>query len=561
MSKGYPAPPLTGTKVLTTTTGVVDWVNAGSGTDTLDGLAKTDGNFAVANGTAWVAESGATARASLGVAIGSDVQAFGAVLDDFNTVGQVPGNNYIAIGTAAGVLEWATGDAMRSSLGLALGSQAQDWGEELDDLINAGPVTGDSYFLVGTGVGTLAWETTTTARTSIGLGTGDTPQFTGIATGTPGFTPGGVINHFAGGTSIVDAKLTVYNEAQGGFTFFRYSTSYATLNSQIACSINTTNAAFAGNNISGGSFATDFNAIATDGTSTVRVRFGRASTTTGSKFYQFFGQGTTLEHHIAEAGDDSYLCNGGNFLAVGHNSPSYQLDVKDTVAAGFVANVENLATDSTADGLRIAVGATAANTGNLLIEFIDGTSSIGSVAGDGTGVSYNVTSDGDLKEGVSPATGSLARVRSWPVSQYTWRANGRRVDAGFVAQSLAEHRPDAVFDPTERNATRRCVTYDLVFEVDESGEDEEESRFVEHTKPIVACAHIDEIAALESRRNVRNLKHRALQRGDKGWMNWGYAPGQLVPEIAGATQELAALVDTLAGKVEQLEARIAALEA
>jgi hypothetical protein len=41
-------------------------------------LAKTDGNFIVGNGTTWVAESGATARTSLGVAIGSDVQAYDA---------------------------------------------------------------------------------------------------------------------------------------------------------------------------------------------------------------------------------------------------------------------------------------------------------------------------------------------------------------------------------------------------------------------------------------------------------------------------------------------------
>lgn len=42
------------------------------------GLAVTDGNFVVGNGTTFVAESGATARTSLGLAIGTDVQAYDA---------------------------------------------------------------------------------------------------------------------------------------------------------------------------------------------------------------------------------------------------------------------------------------------------------------------------------------------------------------------------------------------------------------------------------------------------------------------------------------------------
>lgn len=95
----------------------------------ISALAVTDGNVIVGDGANWVAESGATARTSLGVALGSDVQAWDANLDQI-----------------------------------------------------AALVPSDSYFLVGNG---SAWvrETTTTVRTSLGLGTSNTVQFSSINLG------------------------------------------------------------------------------------------------------------------------------------------------------------------------------------------------------------------------------------------------------------------------------------------------------------------------------------------------------------------------------------------
>ena len=61
----------------------------------LGGLAKTDGNIIVGDGTTWVAESGATARTSLGVGTGSNVQfnSIGAGTAASGTAGEIRATN------------------------------------------------------------------------------------------------------------------------------------------------------------------------------------------------------------------------------------------------------------------------------------------------------------------------------------------------------------------------------------------------------------------------------------------------------------------------------------
>lgn len=77
---------------------------------TIAGLAKTDGNFIVGNGTDWTAESGATARASLGLTIGTNVQAYSANLDEYAGVNPTP--------AGLALLDDADAAAQRTTLGL-----------------------------------------------------------------------------------------------------------------------------------------------------------------------------------------------------------------------------------------------------------------------------------------------------------------------------------------------------------------------------------------------------------------------------------------------------------
>jgi len=74
------------------------------------------------------------------------------------------------VAVAAGGTGASTAGGARTNLGLVIGTNVQAFGAILDDLNTLGANAADSEFLVGTAAGALAWETGATARTSIGLG-------------------------------------------------------------------------------------------------------------------------------------------------------------------------------------------------------------------------------------------------------------------------------------------------------------------------------------------------------------------------------------------------------
>ncbi len=108
-----------------------------AGLTDIAGLSVADSNIIVGDGSNWVAESGVTARTSLGVAIGSDVQAWDNNLDDISGLAHSDGNMIVSDGTGWTV---ESGDTALISLGLStnLGDLTDT---EVAELENIGDIT------------------------------------------------------------------------------------------------------------------------------------------------------------------------------------------------------------------------------------------------------------------------------------------------------------------------------------------------------------------------------------------------------------------------------------
>ena len=109
--------------------------------------------------------------------------------------------------------------------------------------------------------------------------------------------------------------------------------------------------------------------------------------------------------------------------------------------SGAYINVTNTSSGS-ADELVYLVRNGLSGSGNY-IEFVYGTTGVGSISCTSSATAYNTSSDYRLKNSVAPMTGALAKVAQLKPCTYKWNVDGSDGE-GFIAHELAEVVPHAV---------------------------------------------------------------------------------------------------------------------
>jgi len=148
-----------------------------------------------AAGRALIDDANAAAqRTTLGLVIGTNVQAYDATLLSIAALGTGADKMAYATGvdtwaetglTAFGrsIIDDANEAAFKATVNLEIGVDVQAYGAVLDDLNTLGAAASDGQFIVATGAGAFAYEAGSTARDSLALGTSNAPQFARIGLG------------------------------------------------------------------------------------------------------------------------------------------------------------------------------------------------------------------------------------------------------------------------------------------------------------------------------------------------------------------------------------------
>jgi hypothetical protein len=125
-----------------------------------------------------------------------------------------------------------------------------------------------------------------------------------------------------------------------------------------------------------------------------------------------------------------------------------RIDVNGVLQVGGINTFNDSAIIAYANGRGWAGKFQRPDNGNL-VEFLNNSSTAGSITVSGTSTSYVTSSDYRLKENIAPITGALAKVAQLKPVTYTWKAE-QTYGEGFIAHELAEVCPLAVVNEKDQ---------------------------------------------------------------------------------------------------------------
>jgi len=407
------------------------------------GLAVTDGLLIVGDGANFVTESGATLRTSIGVdAAGTDnsTDVTLAGTPDYITIsGQVITRGKINMVTdieslvpiGSGGTNATGASAARTNLGVAIGSDVQAFAISLDDLGALGAPASDGQFIVATGAGVFAYETPSVALTSIGgIGAATADTLTNKT-----YALGGTGNAFTGTAAEFDTAVTDDN-----FAYLGAAQTFTAVNTFTAADIGAIH--LSGNNV-GIKFGdgTGDGSIHAAASSFLDFRMAATSTrfqdSAGGTAYTFRSSPTTSKFTIEQNGDptsitfgmivnlsaaddDAYVLEDSTDMAHGMTTitpTSTILRIREFDGAGGGALLGGFSDDAS-DPTAFAINASALDTS---VNDTTSTSGIGLIM-----LSAYVDDDGTSRESLAAAgiTGNLLAVRDGTSTQMLVKEDG-----------------------------------------------------------------------------------------------------------------------------------------
>ena len=205
------------------------------------------------------------------------------------------------------------------------------------------------------------------------------------------------------------------------------------------------------------------------------------------------------------------------------------------------------------------------------VNFHNGTTLSGTIGVNGSSASYNTSSDYRLKENVIDLTGATTRVAQLQPRRFNFIAEPSKTVDGFVAHEVSDIVPEAITGDKDGNRTAENVVVNASGEV--IAEDVTEDQWTAGKERTIKTAAIEAADAvlyadgdeLPEGKSIGDVKTPAIEAQDATYNDPIYAADTVwhesltVPVYQGIDQ--AKLVPLLTAAVQELTARVAALEA